>query len=202
MDSLLYFYRKFEILSSHIFSPYSSNSIMASQTSDVSTMIWLLFMFYEFWLISLLNVVFKIITKVLANRLCPHIFLLVDQVQLAFTKNRYILDSVACAHVLMRFLRLYIISILRLFFLSFTLKRLLILSVGTFIFSYYWQEGLGNFGLAWLNLVCSLKHHSSLLMGSPTIIFNVIRFLVKETLSPLPLYSYCRHCYTNPLPRW
>ena len=41
----------------------------------------------EFQPISLLNVVFKIITKVLENRLHPHIHLLVDQVQSAFTKR-------------------------------------------------------------------------------------------------------------------
>ena len=52
----------------------------------------------ELWPISLLNVVIKIITKVLANKPRPHFHLLVDQVQSAFTKNRYILDSVACAH--------------------------------------------------------------------------------------------------------
>ena len=49
----------------------------------------------EFRPISLLNDVFKIITKVLANQLRPHIHLLVDQVQSAFTKSRYILDIVA-----------------------------------------------------------------------------------------------------------
>jgi len=43
----------------------------------------------KFRLISLLNVVIKIITKVLANRLRPHIQLLVEQVQSAFTKNIY-----------------------------------------------------------------------------------------------------------------
>ena len=51
----------------------------------------------EFQPISLLNAIFKIISKVLANRLCPHIHLLVDQAQSIFTKNRYILNSVACA---------------------------------------------------------------------------------------------------------
>ena len=42
----------------------------------------------EFWPISLLNTVIKIIIKVLANRLHPHIHLLVDQAQSAFTKNK------------------------------------------------------------------------------------------------------------------
>ena len=51
----------------------------------------------EFRHVSLLNGTFKIISKVLTNRLRPHIHLLVDQAQSAFTKNRYILDSVACA---------------------------------------------------------------------------------------------------------
>jgi len=40
--------------------------------------------------ISLLNAIFKIISKVLANRLCLYNHLLVDQVQSIFTKNRYI----------------------------------------------------------------------------------------------------------------
>ena len=51
----------------------------------------------EFRPISLLNAIFKIISKILANQLCPQIYLLVDQVQSAFTKNKYILNSVACA---------------------------------------------------------------------------------------------------------
>ena len=51
----------------------------------------------KFWPISLLNAAFKIISKVLANRIRPHIHLLVDQIQSAFTKNGYIVDSVACA---------------------------------------------------------------------------------------------------------
>ena len=51
----------------------------------------------EFWPISLLNAAFRIISRVIANRICPHIYLFVDQVQSAFTKNRYILDSVSCA---------------------------------------------------------------------------------------------------------
>ena len=51
----------------------------------------------EFRPISLLNVVIKIITKVLANRLHPRIRLLIDQVESAFIKNMYILDSFACA---------------------------------------------------------------------------------------------------------
>jgi len=51
----------------------------------------------EFWPISLLNIAFKIVSKVLANRIHPHIHLLVDQVQLAFTKNRCIFNSVSCA---------------------------------------------------------------------------------------------------------
>jgi len=55
-------------------------------------------MINEFRSISLLNAIIKIITKVLANRLRPHIHLLVDQIQSTFTKNRYILDSVTCAH--------------------------------------------------------------------------------------------------------
>jgi len=76
---------------------------MALWTSDVSIMLWLLSFWKkegasivnEFWP---LNAVFKIITNVLANRLCSHINLLVDQVQSAFTKNIYILDIVTCAH--------------------------------------------------------------------------------------------------------
>jgi len=50
----------------------------------------------EFRLISLLIVIFKIISKVFLNRLCRFIHVLVDQVQSAFIKNRYIFDSVAC----------------------------------------------------------------------------------------------------------
>ena len=51
----------------------------------------------EFRPISLLNATFTIISKVLAIRFCPHIHLLVDQVQSAFTKNRFILNSVVYA---------------------------------------------------------------------------------------------------------
>ena len=47
---------------------------------------------------SLLKIIIKIITKVLANWLCPHILLIVGQAQSAFTKNRYILDGVTYAH--------------------------------------------------------------------------------------------------------
>ena len=57
----------------------------------------------EFRPISLINASFKIISKVFANRLRSHTHLLVDQVQLAFMKKRYIIDSVACAQVIYDF---------------------------------------------------------------------------------------------------
>ena len=56
----------------------------------------------EFRPISLLNAVIKTITKVLANRFLPHIHFHIEQVQSTFTNNRYILDSVACAHEIIR----------------------------------------------------------------------------------------------------
>jgi len=73
---------------------------------SASIILWLLsfqkkegaFLVNNFRPISLLVAVFNIITKVLANRFRPYIHLLVDQVQLAFTKNRFILDSVTCAN--------------------------------------------------------------------------------------------------------
>jgi len=52
----------------------------------------------EFRPICLLNTICKIVYKVLANQFRPHIHLLIDKVQSAFTKNKYILDSVVCAH--------------------------------------------------------------------------------------------------------
>lgn len=51
----------------------------------------------QFRPISLLNCSFKIITKVLANRMSKVINLLVDNTQSGFIKNRFILENVALA---------------------------------------------------------------------------------------------------------
>lgn len=51
----------------------------------------------QFRLISLLNCSYKLITKVLANRLANVINLLVDKAQVGFLRNRFILDNVAIA---------------------------------------------------------------------------------------------------------
>ena len=80
------------ILQRHCGSPLSKLCLVALiPKKDGASMV------NEFRPISLRNAIFKIISKVLANWLCHHIHLLVDQVQSAFTRNRCILDSVACA---------------------------------------------------------------------------------------------------------
>ena len=112
----------------------------------------------ELWPISLLNAVIKIITKVLTNKPRPHIHLLVDQVQSAFTKNRYILDIVACN---MRFLRLHITLMLRRCFLSLILKPL----IEAFSLSYSWLEGLVIVRLVGLRLAWPPRLLLFLLMG-------------------------------------
>ncbi|XP_020272038.1 uncharacterized protein LOC109847206 [Asparagus officinalis] len=47
--------------------------------------------------ISLLNVIYKIITKVLTNRLNPKLEMLIDPMQSGFIKNRFLLDGVVAA---------------------------------------------------------------------------------------------------------
>ena len=106
MDFKFFSSKNFESLSRRISFLYLDNSIMAMWTFGVLIMHWLLLLrkkegvslVNDFRPINLLNIVIKIITKVLANRLRFHIHLLVDQVQSAFTKNIYIFDGVVCTH--------------------------------------------------------------------------------------------------------
>lgn len=57
----------------------------------------------EFRPISLLNVVYKILTKVLTNRLNTKLDLLVDKVQFGFMQGRFILDGVVIAQELISY---------------------------------------------------------------------------------------------------
>ena len=191
MDFLLSFFKKFETLSSWILSTQFYNYVIDLRYFNYALVALIpkkicASIANEFQPISLLNVVFKIITKFLANRLRPCIHLLVGQVQSVFIKNRYILD--------MKFLQLHITSILRRFSLSLTLRRLLVLLVGTSSLSYYCQKGCGNDGLVGLKHVYSPGHHPSLLMRSRATTFNVVRVSSK---TPLFLLS---HRSMNPLP--
>ena len=133
----------------------------------------------ECCLISLLNAIFKIITKVLANHLPPYIHLLVDQVQLAFTKNHFIIDSVTCAHEMLATSHNYDMEAV------FLLRKLLIPFVGIFSWSCSRQEDSDEDGSVGSKLVCSMGPHLFLLMTNRRIIFNVTKIFGKETLSPL-----------------
>lgn len=48
--------------------------------------------------ISLINYSYKIITKLLADRLTPIMNSLIDYTQTIYIKGRYIMDDVVCAH--------------------------------------------------------------------------------------------------------
>ena len=52
----------------------------------------------KFWLIALCNVIYKIITKVMENRLRPLLSDLVSQEQSGFVEGRQILDGVVMVH--------------------------------------------------------------------------------------------------------
>ena len=79
----------------------------------------------------------------LANRLHPHFHLFVDQVQSAFTKNLYIIDSVACANEILVASHDFNIEAV---FLKLDFEKAFDSVVGTFYLSDYWQEGSKNVG--------------------------------------------------------
>jgi len=118
----------------------------------------------EFWPISLLNAIIKIITKVLANRLRPHIHLLVDQVQSAFTKNRYILDSVACAHEIIAATHNYDIEAV---FLKLDFEKAFDSVSLDFLFELLRARRFGQWWIDWIN-ICLFSGTSSILVnGKP-----------------------------------
>jgi Reverse transcriptase (RNA-dependent DNA polymerase) len=52
----------------------------------------------NYWPISLINYSFKIITKLLADRLARVMDFLINYSQTAYIKGRYIMDNVVCVH--------------------------------------------------------------------------------------------------------
>ena len=115
----------------------------------------------EFWPISLLNAIIKIITKVLVNRLRPHIHLLVDQVQSAFTKNRYILDSVACAHEIIAATHNYDIEAV---FLKLDFEKAFDSVSLDFLFELLRARRFGQWWIDWIN-ICLFSGTSSILVN-------------------------------------
>lgn len=59
----------------------------------------------HFRAISLCNVVMKLITKVLANRLCKSLHMIISQRQSAFVRNRNIMDNILLAQEACRCIR-------------------------------------------------------------------------------------------------
>ena len=119
----------------------------------------------EFLPISLLNVVFKIITKILANRPRSHIYLLIDQVQSAFTKNLYILGSVACANEI---LVIFHGSNIEAVFLKLDFEKTFNSVSWGFLFKLLLVRGFGH---RWLGVIkaCLLSGTSSILInGKPS----------------------------------
>jgi len=126
----------------------------------------------DFRPISLLNVIIKIITKVLANRLRLHIDLLVDQVQSAFTKNRYILDSVTCAHEVLAATHNFNIEAVC---LKLHFEMAFVFVSWDFLFELLLARGFGQHGIDWIK-VCLFSGTSSILvMKSPKITSNTVR---------------------------
>ena len=115
----------------------------------------------EFRPISLINVIFKIISKVLANRLRPHIHCLVDQVQSAFNKNRYILHSVACAQ---KIIAASHNSNMKAIFLKLDFEKSFDSVSWEFIFQLLVARGFGQRWIGWIK-ACLLFGTSSILIN-------------------------------------
>jgi len=152
MNFLSYFFQKFwDLVKLDILSLFSQ---FYNDTMDLRCLNYALVTFIpkkegasldnEFWPRSLLNAVFKIITKNLANQLRSHIHLFVDQAQSAFNKNRYILDSVACAN------EIHVASHdsnIKLVFLKLDFKKAFDLVSWDFLFELLLAMGFGQRGI-------------------------------------------------------
>jgi Reverse transcriptase (RNA-dependent DNA polymerase) len=111
--------------------------------------------------ISLINYSFKIISKLLVDRLTLVMDSLIDQTQTAYIKGRLIMDNVVCAHeVLHKFTFLK----LKDFFLRLTLKKFLIGSIGISFWKYFMVEVLVLDGLIGFQNYYRVIKHVSILM--------------------------------------
>jgi Reverse transcriptase (RNA-dependent DNA polymerase) len=121
--------------------------------------------------ISLINCSFKIIIKLLADRLAKVMDFLINYSQTTYIKGRYIMDNVVCAHEILHQVK---ISKLKEFFLRLILKKHLIELIGFFLIKTIQGRGFGSKWIRWIQ---------NILDGSKTYInFN----------GELGLYFHCK----------
>ena len=111
----------------------------------------------------------RFMTKVLANQLRPYIHLLVDQVQLTFTKTRYVFNSVTCAHEILA--ASHNLNIEAIFFKLEFEKTFDFISCDI-LFELLMARRLGQRWIGWIKPCLLSGHHPSLFIKSRSTTFN------------------------------